>query len=143
MTHPAETTTVHVTHLYAVPAERVYDAWLDPQLAGRFLFATPTGEMIHCEIEPHVGGRFLITERRDGVAVEHSGEYLALERPRHVVFTLCVSSLQNASTHVDLHLAAAGEGSTLTLTHSGVEAQQATRVAEGWNAILTALAVLL
>ena len=35
-----------ITHSFAAAPERVFDAWLDPAIARRFLFATPTGEMI-------------------------------------------------------------------------------------------------
>ncbi len=60
----SEQVVLKVTRDFAVPAERVFDAWLDPADAARFLFATPDGEMIRCEIDPRVGGGFTLTERR-------------------------------------------------------------------------------
>ena len=35
---------IRVSHRYEASPERVYDAWLDPAKAGKFLFATPTGQ---------------------------------------------------------------------------------------------------
>lgn len=54
-----------VTRSIDAPAERVYDAWLDPNLARKFLFATEGGSIIRAEIDPKVGGRFTMTDRRN------------------------------------------------------------------------------
>lgn len=43
-------------------------------------------EVLH--IDPRVGRRYSIVDRRDGQDVEHTGEYLEIDRPRHLVFTL-------------------------------------------------------
>jgi uncharacterized protein YndB with AHSA1/START domain len=45
------TTTVRVKHRFTSPPERVFDAWLDPEKAGRFLFASPTGQMVCAETD--------------------------------------------------------------------------------------------
>ena len=47
---------VHETHSFHVPAERVFDAWLNPAQASRFLFATRTGNVMHCVIDPQKTG---------------------------------------------------------------------------------------
>ena len=79
---------VRVTRRFSTSPERVFDAWLDPEKAGRFLYATKEGEMVQVEIDARVGGRYSIVERRDGQDVEHTGEYLEIDRPRRLVFTL-------------------------------------------------------
>ena len=40
-----------ISRVVPYPAERVFDAWLDPQLARQWLFATPDGEMVRAEID--------------------------------------------------------------------------------------------
>ena len=74
-----ESQPIRVRRSFAAPPERVFDAWLDPATAGRWLFATAAGKMIRVEIDGRVGGRFAIVERRDGQDVEHVGQYLVIE----------------------------------------------------------------
>ncbi|NWM54818.1 SRPBCC domain-containing protein, partial [Escherichia coli] len=75
-----------VTRAFAARPERVFDAWLDPGQAARFLFATPEGEMIRCDIDARVGGRGLIVERRVGGDAHHRIRFEAIDRPRRLVF---------------------------------------------------------
>ena len=57
---------VLVTHQYSASAEDVYNAFLNPAIAMKFLFATPNGQMIVARTDARVGGSFLFTDRRDG-----------------------------------------------------------------------------
>jgi uncharacterized protein YndB with AHSA1/START domain len=132
--------TVHVTRHFDASAERVFDAWLNPQIAGKWLFATPQGEMTRVEIDARVGGKFLFIERRNGEDVEHTGEYLELDRPRRLVFTFGVQKFSAQFTLVSIDLVPSGRGCDLTLTHEHVLPEWAERTHEGWGAILSALA---
>jgi uncharacterized protein YndB with AHSA1/START domain len=131
---------VKVKHRFSASAERVYDAWLDPDKAGKFLFVTGTGQMVRCEIDARVGGRFTIVERRGDEEVVHTGTYLELERPRRIVFTLSVPkySPDEGRVVVEIEPIANERGSELTLTQALPEAQReiAPRAAEGWKSIL-------
>ena len=94
-----KTAQVRATHRYGAPPETVFDAWLDPKVAGRFLFATPTGQMVKAEIDPRVGGHFNFTDRRPDMGdVEHVGTYLAIERPRRLVFEFAVPAYDPTRT---------------------------------------------
>jgi uncharacterized protein YndB with AHSA1/START domain len=131
--------TVQVTRTFAASPERIFDAWLNPEIARRFLFATPTGEMVRVDIDARVGGKFFIVRRTDGDEVEHVGEYLALERPRRLVFTFAVPKFSAVYTQVSIDIVPAGSGCTLTLTHEGVLPEWADRTQEGWEKILGSL----
>ena len=132
--------TVRVPRKYAADQERVFDAWLDPAKASRFLFATPTGRMIKAEIDPHLGGRFLFVERRDGTDVEHHGQYLEIDRPHRLVFSFWLPQYSSEKTVVELDFAPLDLGCVITLTHEGVYEDFIARTEHGWTMILNGLA---
>ena len=136
---------VTVTHRYAHPAEKVFDAWLNPALARRFLFTTPDGEVVRCEIDARVGGRYTIIDRRPKNDthftgdIEHVGEYLEIDRPRRLVFTFGVPRFEPGFTRVTVEIAPDGDGCILTLTNDDVPADWAESNHEGWTMILSSL----
>jgi uncharacterized protein YndB with AHSA1/START domain len=132
--------TVRVSRRFDAPPERVFDAWLDPQNAGKWLFATPAGQMVRVEIDARAGGRFVFTDRRDGEDVEHTGEYLEIDRPRRLAFNFRVPKFSDEPSLIRIDLAAAGTGSELTLVHEGVLPEYAERTEAGWREILEGLA---
>jgi len=135
--------TLRVARHFEFSAERVFDAWLDPKRAGRWLFATPTGEMMRVEIDARVGGRFVFVDRRDGEDVEHTGEYLEMDRPKRLVFKFVVPKYLSIYTRVAIDIVPAGEGCDLTLVHEGVLPEYEEQTQRGWKAILDALAATL
>ncbi|MBI1407096.1 MAG: SRPBCC domain-containing protein [Caulobacter sp.] len=129
-----------VSHDYRAAAGRVFDAWLDPATAGRFLFATPDGEMIKVAIDPVAGGQFTFVERRDGKAVEHLGRYLEIARPRRLVFEFCVPAYSSEMSRVEVDIVDLPEGGCrLSLTAQVLPDYEA-RSREGWAKILSTLA---
>jgi uncharacterized protein YndB with AHSA1/START domain len=134
-----ETTTLQVTRNFDVSPERVFDAWLNPDIARHFLFATPTGQMVRVDIDARVGGKFVIVRRTDGDDVEHVGEYLAIERPRRLVFTFGVPKFSAQVTQVTIDIVPRSKGCVLTLTQEGVPPEWAERTKEGWGQILIGL----
>lgn len=129
-----------VSHRYPFAPETVFDAWLDPKVAGRFLFATPDGEMIRAETDPRVGGRFTFVDRRpDTGDVEHVGEYLEIDRPRRLVFTFAVPQYDPGDTTVTLTFAPDGDGCVVTLRHAGVLEDWVKQTVQGWTTILAGL----
>ena len=141
----AETSpSLHASHRYAAAPGRVFDAWLDPAQAARFLFAAPGGTMVRADIDARVGGRFAFVDRRDGEDVLHAGEYVEIERPRRLAFTFAVPKYDPRTTRVAVDFVAEpGGGCTLLLTHDGVDAQYAEQTRQGWQAILAALDAML
>ena len=131
---------VQVKRRFSASPERVFDAWLDPDHAGKWLFATPTGTMTRVEIDARVGGKFTIVDRRDGEDIEHVGEYLEIDRPRRLVFSFGVPKFSSLFTRVAIDIVPLETGCELTLTQEGVLPDYADRTKQGWGMILGGLA---
>jgi uncharacterized protein YndB with AHSA1/START domain len=94
--------------------------------------------MVRAEIDARVGGKFCFVDRRDGEDVAHTGEYLELERPRLIVFTLSVPKYGQEGDRVAIEIAPEGPRCTLTLTHELRPNRFASerQIEAGWAAIL-------
>lgn len=126
----------------ATSPERVFDAWLDPATARRFLFATPDGAMLTCEIDARVGGRGLIVERRPSGDARHRLLFEEIDRPRRLVFLFAADPAEEGQwTRVTIEIAATAAGARLTLTHEMDPAWAAyeDQTRRGWTMILDTL----
>jgi len=147
----AEPVIVRATYRYNVPAAKVFDAWLTPAQAGRFLFATRTGNILACEIEPEVGGSFTVTDRRpnaDGdesfFEAQHRGVFVEIDRPTRLAFDFSVEPYSDAATRVTIDFVPLGVSITeLVLTHklgAGKDAKaNEERTRQGWANMLEQL----
>jgi two-component system cell cycle response regulator DivK len=139
-------TDVRVTRPFEARAEDLFDAWLDEQTAGEWLFRTPGGRIVRVSIDGQVGGRFEIVERRDGEDVLHTGLYEELDRQvdqaSRLVFTLQVPKYSPNSERVEIEIVPAEEGCELFLSQSVSEGAPASpeQIEQGWKTILDALA---
>ena len=57
---------VRVRRRFGTSPKRVFDAWIDPGVAGKWLFATASRPMTDVEIDARVPGSFRFADRRDG-----------------------------------------------------------------------------
>lgn len=135
-----------VTRRLNASPERVFDAWLDPEMARKWLFTIPGGEIVVAENEPKVGGTFTFVDKREDDEIRHVGEYLEIDRPRRLVFTFAVPQFSPAYDRVTIEIARLDTGCELTLTHEMPadmfgEWGEASR--QGWTTMLGALAVQL
>jgi uncharacterized protein YndB with AHSA1/START domain len=127
----------------AVP-ERIFDAWLDAEDAPRFLFASRLGDEIRSQIDARVGGAFGIVRQRTGGHVDCWGEYLEIDRPHRLVFSLFVEKYAQQDDRVIVELAPVAGQSLLVLTHelSLPSPAQRLRIQRGWASALDRLAAL-
>ena len=79
-------------HMFRASPERVFDAWLEPELVTQWMSAALkqfglTGDIRRVEVDARVGGRFTFSDLREAGEAVHWGTYLEIDRPRKLVFT--------------------------------------------------------
>ena len=136
-------TIVRVTHSFNAAPERVFDAWLQPDMVGTWMFGSHLREeeVVHLKTDPRVGGTFSFLVKRQGTPIDHVGTYRAIERPRRLVFTWGIAGASAEESVVELEIVATPRGCNLTLTHrmDPKWAEYADRTRTGWTTMLNAL----
>jgi uncharacterized protein YndB with AHSA1/START domain len=135
--------TIRVTHRYAASPTRTFAAWLDPQIAGRWLFATASQPMTAVEIDGRTGGSFCFVEGRAGETARYTGRYLEIIPDRRLAFTLSMAPRPDVITRVTVAIASAAKGCLLELTHENIPRPYAGYVEGRWTGILYGLGVTL
>jgi uncharacterized protein YndB with AHSA1/START domain len=102
------------------------------------------GPVLVSESDPRVGGRYRVRFRMlDGTEHESSGEFLEIDRPKHVVMSWrWQGGMEDAGeSRVEIRLRAIPEGTELTLTHADLRDEDSGRSHEGgWAGALDKMA---
>jgi uncharacterized protein YndB with AHSA1/START domain len=140
----AQLTTVRVTREFASPPAKVFDAWLDPDMIGQWMFGPSVRdeEIVHIELDARENGAFSFLVHRNGEDIDHLGRYRQIDRPRRLVFTWSVPryAKEDSLVTVDMAPHRSGPGTKLTLAHEHVLPDYAKRTEAGWTKMLDALA---
>ena len=136
-------TTLRIERRFEAAPERVFDAWLDPRIAGAWLFTTEASEAHGVELDGRVGGRWTITDRRGGQDYEAIGEYLVIDRPRRLVFSFGMPQFSPDLCRVTVEIEADGAGCRLRLTQDPVPPVDHDAAKRGWAEMFDSLAARL
>jgi uncharacterized protein YndB with AHSA1/START domain len=123
----------------AVPRERVFEAWLDSESLAQWMRPQ---DMTHASVtvDPRVGGGFrIVMEGPTHGAVEHHGEYLAIEPPSLLSFTWISKHTDHKPTIVTIEFHERGTGTELVLTHRRLPAKEVAGHRQGWTDIVRLL----
>ena len=140
---PVLTRTLRVTRRFRAPPMRVFAAWLDPDVARRWLFATASRAMAHVDLDARPGGSFRFVDRRPDATVEYEGEYLMVDPPRRLTFALSLPGQSLVITHVIVEIDRTPDGCVLDLVHEHVPKDLARDIEGRWCGMLYGLAELL
>jgi len=135
---PADAEPLVVRRVLRVPRERVFAAWLDPDLMARWMCP---GDMSGAtvELDPRVGGKFRIVMHHSRGESEHWGEYLVIEPPSRLSFTWISAHTERRPTVVTVELFARGADTELVLTHGRLPPDKVEAHREGWTDIVAKL----
>lgn len=140
---------VHATRRFDASAGRVFDAWLEPAMLGRWMFGPDVRdeEIVRLDADARIGGSFSFVVLRDGAQIDHIGEYLQIERPHRLVFTWAAvdegaSSDAVETSRVNIAIMPRADGCELAQTHEMdlKWADYAALTQAGWSTMLEALA---
>lgn len=124
---------VHSVRIAAVP-ETVFPFFTDPERLVRWMGKTAT-------LDPRPGGAFRVDYGKGDVA---AGTYREVDPPRRLVLTwgweAAGDPVPPGASTVEIDLAPDGDGTLLTLRHSGLPVESRAGHAEGWDHFLERLA---
>ena len=121
------------------PQEKVFSAWLDPEMLKRFMLPGESVTVPTASTDPREGGRFEILMISGGDEIPHAGTYKTIDPHNRIVFTW-ESPYSTDDSVVTLDFVPDGEGTHLTLNHVRFPSEESRNNHEGgWTAILRVL----
>lgn len=128
-----------VSRTIAAPANKVFDAWLNPEMLMRFMTPGPGMSVPKAATDPVVGGRFNILMKAGEDEIPHAGTYQEISRYSRLVFTW-ESPFSIEGSTVTLDFVEKNDATEVTLTHVTFPSQDSRDNHEGgWKGILAAL----
>src|SRR4029078_1325087 len=113
---------VSLTFTYLASPEIVFDAWINADLIHKWMFVGPTSEIVNVDIDLKVQGKFSILEleKSNNEYIDHYGQYVEINRPHKLVFTLFVPKHFSGESVVTIEISKTESGSELKLLQTGV-----------------------
>ena len=129
---------VTVTRRFDASPERVFDAWVNPEIACKWFFTTKKSKTIY-DLDLRVSGAYTITRRTGDKEYVAVGKYIEIDRPRRLVFTFAMPQFAADYDTVVIDIQPDGDGCILTLTHEGLRPGYEKSTVSGWNKMFIAL----
>lgn len=130
---------IRVARQFRAPPERVFHAWIAPEVASRWLFATALQPLTDVHIDPRVGGWFRLADGQNGARTAHTGKFVEIVPHRRLVFTLAMPDRPRVVTRVTAEISPRKTGCELALTHENVPRDRADRTEARWTGVLYGL----
>ncbi|MEJ9231515.1 SRPBCC domain-containing protein [Peribacillus butanolivorans] len=121
------TTTLTIIRRFDVPAERVFDAWLNPEMMRKWFFTMESTNKV-ANNEPIVGGTWEIVDHREGKVYRAVGKYIEVDSPSKLVFTFKMPQFSDTEDRITVEINPFEIGCEMTFTQLIVVPHE-----EGWT----------
>jgi uncharacterized protein YndB with AHSA1/START domain len=129
MTTSTKTVEIKVERTIPAPPSQVFDAWLDPKIPG-----TPWHENDKLIVDPKVDGLWYWLSLG---GTPHYGRFMEIDRPGRIRYSWMSPNTLGEESIVTVTFQKEGEGTLMTLLHSGLPNDDMARGHErGWKSIL-------
>lgn len=147
MTQTGRDVALELSHRFAAPRERVFDAFIDPAVLRRWWAASETWDTPVAEVDAREGGNYRLTMRTDeGEVHTVFGEYREVRRPERLSYTWTWEEGPgpvmegSEDTLVVIDFVEDGDGTVVKLVHSGFATGELRDLhAHGWEGVLANL----
>jgi uncharacterized protein YndB with AHSA1/START domain len=114
------TGTVSVSCSVLAPPEIVFSAWVTPELVSKWLFVSDDSEIVNATLDVVKHGKFSIQvwDKSNQQYIDYFGEYLEIDRPHKLIFTLQVPKHFPGETQVSVTINETPVGCDLQLIQS-------------------------
>ena len=130
MSKPAKTLEFKFERTIPAPPDEVFDAWLNPKIPGN-----PWNAADKLILNPKVDGCFYWTFKSTGTP--HFGRFTEVARPGRIQHTWMSPNTLGQESTVTLTFEKKGDGTLMTLIHSGLPDDEKARSHEkGWGYFL-------
>ncbi|MFD4930279.1 SRPBCC domain-containing protein [Peribacillus butanolivorans] len=121
------TTTLTMIRRFDVPAEIVFDAWLNPEMMRKWFFTMESTNKV-ANNDPIVGGTWEIVDHREGKDYRAVGKYIEVDSPSKLVFTFKMPQFSDTKDRITVEINPFENGCEMTFTQLIVVPHE-----EGWT----------
>jgi len=120
MTEQKNIQPLHLEYTFQASATSVYDAWITKPVAELWLFKNETNHL-NFESNLEKGGRFSVVEYDGEKKIDHWGEWLEINRPNTLRFTLEVPAHFKGISEVFIEVRETPGGTQLVFTQKNID----------------------
>jgi len=134
---------VNITRNIKASQETLFNAWVNPEVAKKFMMPMDGTVVSQAAMNPKVGGEFSLVMAVGDNEIPITGEYLEVEKFNKLVFTWLSGHVgQNSVVHLTFKKLSNQE-TELNLVHKGLDSeQQQINHNGGWSRIIDLLAAV-
>lgn len=137
---PTRDPVVRLERVVPASPDAVFEAWTNPDLLGRWM--SPVGHA-EASVDLRVGGALSVAMVHGDTRIEHSGEFLELDRPRRLRFTWSSPYTGPTPSIVTVTLEQDGAETRLVVVHERLSADVVVSHEGGWSSMVDRLVGLL